>query len=331
MHQVLIIGCGNIAGGFDADRAAGAPPLTHAGAFAQHPDFAVTACVDPDEVQRTAFQAHWSVGEGASHVAALNAERGRFHVVSICSPTRFHAEHIDAALALGPRLIFCEKPVAKTSREMRALADRCAAQGVLLAVNYTRRWAPDVVRLASDLRSGAWGAVRSVHGVYSKGVVHNGGHMIDLLHLLLGEMDLIAAGGPSFDFWNGDPSVPALLVTRQGVPVTLAIGHAGDYALFELVLVTERGTVAMLDGGLRWSVRRAGESATFVGYRDLGAIEIRDGEYDQAMRCAVDNIAGALDRGAPLASNAGNAHAAQLLCETIRDAALAVTDRRRTE
>ena len=330
MHQVLIIGCGNIAGGFDADRAADAPPFTHAGAFAQHPGFEVTACVDPDGAQRTAFQARWHVGAGAASVAALDAEPGRFAVVSICSPTRLHAEHIDAALALRPRLIFCEKPVASTSDETRALADRCAGAGVLLAVNYTRRWAPDVVRLAAELRDGAWGAVRSASGVYTKGVVHNGGHMADLLHLLLGELDFVAAGAPVFDFWDEDPSVPALLAGRAGVPVTLATGHAGDYALFELTLVTERGTLAMLDGGRRWAIRRAGDSDTFAGYRSLGETEFREGEYDAAMRAAVANIAAALDGGAPLASGPGNALAAQILCETIRDAALAAPASRRT-
>lgn len=330
MHQVLIIGCGSIAGGFDADRAADALPFTHAGAFAQHPDFAVTACVDPEEGRRRAFQERWQVGEGAESVAALAADRGRFAVISICSPTAFHADHIEAALELKPRLIFCEKPVAATSGETRALAERCAAQGVLLAVNYTRRWAPDIVRLACELADGTWGKVRSAMGVYTKGVVHNGGHMVDLLHLLLGEFELVSAGAPSFDFWDDDPSVPALIASRSGVPVTLTTGHAGDYAVFELTLITEHGSLTMLDGGRRWVVRRAGESNIFTGYRSLGEPEFSDGEYDEAMCAAVANIAAALDSGAPLASGPGNALAAQILCETIRDAAVAASVSRRT-
>lgn len=330
MREVLIVGCGNIAGGFDAGRGADTPPFTHAGAFAQHPDFAVAACVDPDDAQRAAFAERWQVGEDAASIEALAAEPGRFAVISICSPTRFHAGHVDAALALRPQLIFCEKPVAASAAETRALARRCAAAGVLLAVNYTRRWATDVVRLARELKEGAWGAVRAASGVYTKGVVHNGGHMVDLLHLLLGEIDFVSAGAPSFDFWDDDPSVPALLASRAGVPITLAIGDARDYALFELTLVTERGTVAMLDGGQRWVVRRAGDSDTFAGYRSLGGGELREGEYGEAMRAAVTNIAAALDDGVALASDASNALAAQTLCETIRDAALAGSASRRT-
>lgn len=322
MHEVLIIGCGLIAGGFDADRAPDALPFTHAGAFVRHPGFTVSACVDPDEATRAAFQARWDVTEGAANVAALGATEGRFAVISICSPTAFHREHVEAALMLRPKVIFCEKPVAKTAAETRALADLCAAQNVLLAVNYTRRWAPDIIRLAGELRDGGWGQVRSAAGVYTKGAVHNGGHMADLLHLLLGEIDLIASGAAVQDFWDDDPSVPALLASRDGVPVTLAIGDARDYALFELTLVTERGTLTMLDGGRAWSVRHAAASDTFAGYRALGPAEWCEGEYDAAMLAAVANLADAIEHGAPLASDVRNALAAQRLSETIRDAAL---------
>lgn len=322
MYEVLIIGCGLIAGGFDADRASDAQPFTHAGAFSQHPEFHITACVDPDDQRRRAFQQRWQVADGAVDIEALNMPQGRFAVISICSPTQFHREHVEAALALAPKVIFCEKPVAKSAAETRELARRCAAKGVLLAVNYTRRWDPAIVRLKQEIGDGVWGEIRSVAAVYTKGVVHNGGHMIDLLHLLLGEIDLVASGVSSHDFWPDDPSVSALLASKSGVPITLSIGDARDYALFELTLVTEAGTLTMLDGGRAWAVRRAGESDIFAGYRNLGQVKLIQGEYDAAMLAAVSNVADALGSNVPLASDSANALAAQILCEKIRDAAI---------
>jgi len=323
MYETLIIGCGNIAGGFDEGREPDAPPFTHAGAYRQHPAFSVAACVEPDTQRRAAFQSHWGVAEGAASVGALGAAPGRFAVISICSPTEWHAAQIDAALALRPRLIFCEKPLSKSLAETEELVRRCAAAGVLLAVNYTRRWDPRLVAFADELRRGEWGALRSVSATYGKGIVHNGSHMIDLLALLLGELDLLSAGHPSFDFWPDDPSVPALLGSREGVPVSLSINHSGDYAMFECTFVTGQGTLTMLDGGRRWAERRVVASRAFAGYRDLGDIEVREGGYDLAMRGAVANIADTLARGRPLASDGGNAVYAQRLCETIRDRALA--------
>ena len=326
-YRVLIIGCGNIAGGFDADRPEDAPPLTHAGAFARDPRFAMTACVDPDEGRRTAFAERWQVPVAAADLASLDAAPGAFDVISICSPTDLHEDHFTQALTLSPKLIFCEKPVATTALASERLIAAAAEAGVRLAVNHTRRWAPDVVELAAQLQGGAWGAIRSAHGLYTKGVVHNGGHMVDLLRLLLGELSIDAAGAPVRDHWDRDPSVPALLRSAAGVPVHLSVGHAADYAVFELTLVTERGTIAMLDGGASWALRRVQDSNTFAGYRVLGPVESVAGRYDLAMPAAVANIADALDNDAPLASDGGNALAAQRLCEAIRDAAASTSTR----
>jgi predicted dehydrogenase len=107
MHRVLIIGCGRIAGGFDADRPADAPPLTHAGAFSKDPRFTIAACVEPDTERREAFRRRWDVGEAAADLASLGAAPGAFDVVSLCSPTEAHAADLEAVLALKPKLVFC--------------------------------------------------------------------------------------------------------------------------------------------------------------------------------------------------------------------------------
>jgi len=80
--------------------------------------------------------------------------------------------------------------------------------------------------------------------------------------------------------------------------------------------------VTMLDGGRAWSVREAAASGVFAGYRALEPAVRREGEYDASMLAAVANLAEAIDDGRTLASHAGNALAAQILCETIRDAAI---------
>jgi predicted dehydrogenase len=201
----------------------------------------------------------------------------------------------------------------------------CAAAGVKMAVNHNRRWAPDIVRLKRELQAGAggpWGAVRSAIGIYNKGVLNNGSHLVDLVQMLLGPLELIAAGPPVFDHWKDDPTVPALLQTRQGVPVTLNAAHAGDYAVFELQLFTERGMVAMEDGGAGWRVRRIVGSPHFKGYAVLDGGQRTSGEYHASTLAAVGNVHDALTRNAPLASTGETALAAQRLCELIGHRAL---------
>jgi predicted dehydrogenase len=320
--SVLILGCGNIAGGFDAARPPESWPLSHAAAFRRHPGFRIVACVEPDAQKRQEFMRRWDVPRGYATAGEVPAELA-IDVVSICSPTACHDEHLTFAIARGPRLVFCEKPLTPDAERSQQQVEACAAAGIPLAVNHTRRWAPDLRALADELRQGRFGAVRSLSGVYNKGVLNNGSHLIDLIHLLLGEgLRPIAVGPPVWDYGPDDPSVPALLVSPSGVPVTLQVAHAADYALFELQIVTAGGVLTMEDGGATLRLRTVIDSPTFAGYRCLGPAAIRAGQTLQAMARAVDNLYGALTSGQPLASTGSTALAAQRLCAALKSAAL---------
>lgn len=242
-------------------------------------------------------------------------------LVSICSPTSVHAADLEASLALRPRAIFCEKPVTPSVAQTQRWVQACDDAGVLLAVNYTRRWAPDIVRLKQQLEAGKWGKLRSIAGVYNKGILNNGGHLVDLVMYLAGSLRLIAAGPSEHDFWPDDPTVSALLEADSGIAVSFACGYAADYALFELQLVTQLGVLIMENGGMNWRVRKSVDSPHFAGYRTLGPAEESPGEYSQAMSAAVSNLHAALAHGAPLASTGHTALEAQRVCELIRDAA----------
>lgn len=315
--RTLIVGCGNIAGRFDAGRV-GDWPRTHAGAYASDGRFELAACVEPDDARRAEFMRDWRVAAGFRSMDEAARSNSEFDVVSICSPTPSHAGDLRAALGLKPNLIFCEKPATASAGETVRLVAACKEAGVNLAVNYTRRWDPAVVDMKKGLDEGRWGALRSVAGYYNKGLLNNGSHMLDLLHLLLGPLRVVHVGRSVQDFFADDPSLPVWLETIGEVPVQLACAHAADFAFFELQLVFARAVITMEEGGLFWRERPAADSAEFPGYRVPGEGTRRPGGYAQAMRRSVDNIFGAVRRSEPLASTGDSALAAQRLCEEIR-------------
>ena len=122
MLRVLIVGCGNIAGGFDADRATAQPPLTHAGAYTRHGGFDIVACVDPDANRRAAFMQRWGVAQGFDDIKAA-AVAAPFDLISICSPTAVHASQIDAGAGPAPAPDLLRK-----ARHAHAGADRGAGR-----------------------------------------------------------------------------------------------------------------------------------------------------------------------------------------------------------
>tara|TARA_R110001606_G_scaffold389553_1_gene555772 strand:- start:26677 stop:27678 length:1002 start_codon:yes stop_codon:yes gene_type:complete len=320
--NVLIIGCGNIAGGFDAERPVDALPFTHTSAYLQHGGFTLAGCIDPDEARRTAFCERWAISNDSACIETLPLVEGGVDVVSICSPTDFHREHLEVVLQLNPKIIFCEKPISTCFSDSLHCIQLCEAKGVLLAINYTRRWAPDIVRLHNDIVSGKWGEIRSVVAHYNKGILNNGGHVLDLLHYLLGALSLKSVGKPIWDFWEKDPTISAVLHSQTGVPIYLNTADARDYALFEIQLVTEHGVIAIESGGLVWRIRRAIDSPTFKGYRALDSGEIIEGEYCFAMTNAIKNLYDAICGDVPLASTGNSAIVTQQLCEEIRGAAM---------
>jgi len=321
-YKVLIIGCGNMAGGYDLLQPEDALPLGHAKAFAKHGGFAVSACLDPDAAIRADFQKRWQVPAGFASVQEVVAEGGQFDVISICSPTHAHAADIQSSLALKPKLIFCEKPVSSKLQETQRAVQACADQHVLLAVNYSRRWSPQVTQLKTALAEGHWGAVRSVSAVYNKGLLNNGSHMIDLLLALFGPLHIVSVGQAVDDFFSDDPTIDATLGTQQGLPIQLNVAHAHDYALFEMHIVTEKGVISMEDGGASWRFRYAKPSEQLAGYWFLNSGEWVKPQGSYELTGALANIFDALQHGAPLASSGSNALQAQALCEQIKKKAL---------
>ena len=318
---VLVVGCGNIAGVFDQNQSGSNFPYTHAGAYSRDERFNLTACVEPNDDHRINFMNVWGIPTGFHTITDVNAGH-RFDVISICSPSDCHAYDIEIALQLKPKLIFCEKPITTSLPETEELVDECHKHNILLAVNYSRRFDPDILKLKVDMQAGRWGQLRSVVGYYNKGILNNGSHMIDLLHLLVGEMEVVKVGKPIQDFTQNDPTVPVWLEDQQGVSVYLACGHAEDYSIFELQFVFSRGVLTMEGGGLFWRERHVVDSETFKGYRVLNEGLRRAGEYPRVMLQAIDNIYWAITKGVPLISTGGSALEAQRLCEQVKNIAL---------
>jgi predicted dehydrogenase len=319
--SVLIAGCGNIAGRFDQSRAVGDLPYTHAGAYTRDGRFNLSVCVEPDDERRADFMAAWGVGVGFRSIEEAMDSRHRFDVISICSPTTCHAHDLEIALRLKPKLIFCEKPLTSALVESERLVEECRKSNVLLAVNYSRRFDPDVLKLQADMQEGRWGKLRSIIGCYNKGILNNGSHMLDLVSLLVGPMEIIEVGKPIYDYFPNDPTIPVWLEGAGALPIQIACGHAEDYALFELQLVFSEGVLVMEEGGMFWRERRVVDSATFKGYRVLDDGARHPGRYPRSMLQAVGNIYNAISAGKSLASTGESALVAQRLCEQIKQQA----------
>ena len=323
LYNVLIVGCGNIAGGFDASRAKHLSSLSHAGAYTKHGGFKLFACIDPDHRCCKAFARRWEVENQASTIADLSLSPGLIDVVSICSPTELHHEHLKQVLNLRPKIVFCEKPLALDVSAAREITTVFRKHNIALVVNYSRQWDPCVTELENKLRIGCWGDIRSVVGHYNKGILNNGSHMLELLLRLLGQLELVATGMPVFDFWESDPTVAVFLTANEGaVPVYLNPSHASDFAYFELEIVFELGVLRMESGGMDWQFRMAEPDKEFVGYHSLSKAKFKKGRYMEALEFAINDIYTWLETARPVNKTNAFVVEVQKLCADIQKQAL---------
>jgi predicted dehydrogenase len=265
MLRAAVIGCGVIGAG---DGAAAHPDIgvtTHAEAYAACPDTGLVAVCDVDHARARRCGARWGARAYADIEALLAAERPE--VISVATPDASHASVLTACVgAGGVRAVLAEKPLALDAGDAAALADLARARGVVLAVNYTRRFTPAYQGLLGELATGALGELQYVSGLYVNGLKHNGTHWLDLLRMLAGDpvsvrgWDRVGQGG-------SDPTLDAELTLRGGAGARLAALDDHSFGAFEMDLVLTRGRVRVLESGHvieRWDV---GDDPRHPGYR----------------------------------------------------------------
>src|SRR5262249_31548670 len=109
-------------------------------------------------------------------------------IVSIATPDDTHAELLELVCTTeSVRAVLAEKPLALDPDEAERLVRLAESRGVVLAVNYVRRFAPSHRRLERWLADRPLGRIELVRGTYVRGIKHNGTHWLDLARFLVGE------------------------------------------------------------------------------------------------------------------------------------------------
>jgi predicted dehydrogenase len=281
-YRAVVIGCGNIGSRYDDDRPPGAAPLTHAGAYHAHPAYELVGAADVDGERLMACREKWGLPDADTDYTALLA-RAQPDIVSIATPPAVRLPAVKAAIESGARAVFCEKPLADSAAEGEAIMNACQAGGVLLAVNYIRRWEPAAEAVSSMLRAGELGAIQRITGAYVRGIRNNGGHLLDLLHWWVGQIGEVVWVMPRYE---GSPDV-RLQVGEGEVTVDLLALDADLYDVFEMDVFAEKGCIRVRDYGRQITVQRV---HTQGQYRVLDDPQPLLGNLDGTLMAALADI-----------------------------------------
>ena len=129
-----------------------------------HPVLQVACGRDVQALQEFAHRWGWA---GIETDWRRVLERDDVDIVDIALPQHLHAEVAIAAAQAGKH-VFCEKPLAMTLGEGRAMVDAAEASGIVHYVNHNYRLAPAVVLARQLIDEGRIGEIRHWRGAYQQ-------------------------------------------------------------------------------------------------------------------------------------------------------------------
>lgn len=148
----------------------------------------VSGLVDRDEAR--AHQGADSIGLDRACCSTDAAEAlgsGRVDLAVIATTSGSHVPLGRLALNSGAIRILLEKPIGTSYEEASEFAHDCAAAGVPLAINYSRRWLPDHRAIVRAVQEGQIGPVRIITVQAGAGeLAMHGSHFVDFCRMVLG-------------------------------------------------------------------------------------------------------------------------------------------------
>lgn len=262
--KALIIGAGSIGGlidSHDSDSIA-----SHAHAYYEHPNTQLCAICEPSELNVFAFMERW--GEMRRYVNVDEIEQdAHYDIVSISSSTSAHFHDLTTLLQRRDCFyILCEKPLVATKEEFHSLSSELQRTNKKILIHLMRRYNPAFITIAARIKNEEFGKALGFQGVCSKGLLHNGSHLLGVLSHFLGPLNAIKPFRASSCDTDVCGEFGVSLSRGDG---TISVLQNPPYSLFELTIWFEKGMLKILDGGERIEIHSKTPSTTYVGYHAL--------------------------------------------------------------
>lgn len=291
-YRAAIVGCGNI-GVFYSKPGQADGIITHAHAYKNEPRIEIGAFVDTDFGKAKKAAGIWG-GRAYDDIHEMFRNED-IDIVSICVPDELHKDVLRICLRYKPKAVFCEKPITTDFASAREIVKKYKRARILLGVNYFRRWSSSMIDLKKAVSEGRHGKVINVIGIYSKGILHNGSHLIDILRYLFGEVKKIIPLSGRVDWKRGDPTIDAFLEFGRGQMAHIIGADERKYSIFDLDILFEKARFSFRDFGREMVIYKRKTLPGLKAYRELDNGRTIKTQVSRAMFKAVTNLINALE------------------------------------
>ncbi|MGI4789720.1 MAG: Gfo/Idh/MocA family protein [Janthinobacterium lividum] len=210
---------------------------SYAQAIAAHPDAVLVGIADVDAERGQEMAAQFGTAYFSSEQDLLDQS---LDGAVVTSENIHHRRLVELAAKAGVKAILCEKPLATTVEDARAMIDACAAAGVKLATAFPCRYSPAFQRLHEQVQTGAVGEVLAIRGT-NRGSMP-GGWFID---------KSLSGGASVIDHTVHVADLNRVLLGREATEVYAEIGNGFFHQDWEdtgfLTIGYDGGVFATLD------------------------------------------------------------------------------------
>lgn len=315
-YRAVLVGLGNIAWKFGSED--NGSSLSHAAAITRNPQMQLVAGCSPDCSDREAFKQAYGLPV-FSRVEEMLSET-KPDLVSICSPTADHYLQVRECLRKRIPMIWLEKPPAETAGQLEELIELQEEEDGYsrISVNFQRRYMDSYHHLRQALVKRRIGVARLVEIRYSRGLLTNGSHLLDMLFFVMGETDYEL-------LWierNGDKENPSFSLRLGNGCMVIVSGMQLPYHNIDFSVTCDGGRISILHNDMTPKVESCVEHELFPGFyrlQDQGVDFLGDGGASFSFDKALANLIDSHESGGVPVSNLRTALPGQELLEQVLD------------
>ena len=261
-YKSAIIGLGNIGYKFGINNRS-KHSLCHLDAYKKNSNFICVAGYDVNIEAREKFSLHTSL-MSFSDIDDMLLE-SKPDIVSICSPNEFHFDHLKKVLDYKVPMIWLEKPAFQTIKQLEKIIQIRSdiSPKTKILVNYQRRFSSQYIKIKELLNNKVYGNCESVLVNYSKGLLNNGSHMIDLIDYYFPNEKYSVLW-----FEKNKPNPDFIISINNQINVHF-IGHQVDYHNIDIVFTFQKARVSLIHGGMQMNIEVVKENHIYEGFYRL--------------------------------------------------------------
>ena len=302
-YNAGIIGCGDIGFLFD-HKNFNTGALTHFRALENSKHFSLKAVSEKRRGIRKIIEKDHKIPAYEDYEKML--EENDLDVISIATNDESHMEILKQLTRYKPKLVFCEKPLALNYSDVKEIIKIYDKSGIHLQVNYTRRFIDEFSEIGDLIGSGKLGEVESATFYYSRGLIHNASHYLDLVNWYFGSKeDQIIKISEKKGISINDNTVSFNMSYKNGTEIRFIGLNPTKLSFAEIDIIGTKGRIKV-NYKNEIEKYKVSENKIYKGYKIYNLTASRPVNFYKALPNAVENIYNVLEGRDVLSSPAGN-------------------------